>query len=123
MRSRAVVAHAGGIVSRKPRLMLHFSVFGFVALLLLIVAFGAPPAAAHPELVKSDPAADALLGAPPQEINLWYSERVDTGAGSPAVEIIDEQKNRSTADARVDPADPYHVIPTRAFDTGLFTVN
>ena len=42
----------------------------------------------------------------------------------PAVEIIDEQGNRSTADANVDPNDPYHVIATTgAIDTGLFTVN
>lgn len=110
-------------MSQKLRLDVRLSVFGFFALFLMLVAFGATPASAHPELVKSDPAADALLGAPPQEINLWYSERVDTGAGSPAVEIVDEQGNRSTATAKVDPADPYHVIATTsAIDTGTFTI-
>ncbi len=108
---------------RKLQGLMRFQTFVVAMLLLVGALLFSTPASAHPELVKSDPAADALLGAPPQEINLWYSERVDTGAGSPAVEIIDEQGNRSTADANVDPNDPYHVIATGAFDTGLFTVN
>ena len=108
---------------RKLQGLIRFQIFVVAMLLLAGALIVPPPASAHPELVKSDPAADALLGAPPQEINLWYSERVDTGAGSPAVEIIDEQGNRSTADANVDPNDPYHVIATTgAIDTGTFTV-
>ena len=110
-------------MARKLRVVSIFAALGFASLLLLGGFLLATPVSAHPELVKSDPAADALLGAPPQEINLWYSERVDTGAGSPAVEIVDQQGNKTTASAKVDPADPYHVIATtNAIDTGTFTV-
>ena len=68
---------------RKLQGLMRFQTFVVAMLLLVGALLFSTPASAHPELVKSDPAADALLGAPPQEINLWYSERVDTGAGYP----------------------------------------
>lgn len=78
---------------------------------------------AHPEFVRSDPPPDGILGAPPQEINIWYTERIDTGAGSPNVEIIDEQGNRFNAPATVDADDSKHIIATTdSIGTGTYTI-
>lgn len=94
-----------------------------VAVVLALLLIGSGRAYAHPEFVRSDPAPDGLLGAPPQEINIWYTERIDTGAGSPAVEIIDEQGNRFNAPATVDPNDPKHITATTdSIGTGTYTV-
>ncbi|MGH2550139.1 MAG: copper resistance CopC/CopD family protein [Thermomicrobiales bacterium] len=94
-----------------------------LAFALIATLLSVQTASAHPELVRSDPPADGLLGAPPQQIDIWYTERIDTGAGSPDVEIIDEQGNRTTADASVDPNDPKHVTATTdSIGTGTYTV-
>lgn len=104
----------------------HIWKFGRVFLLafaLIATLLSVQTASAHPELVRSDPPADGLLGAPPQQINIWYTERIDSGAGSPAVEIIDEQGNRTTAEAAVDPNDPKHITATTdSIGTGTYTV-
>src|SRR4051812_22930078 len=81
---------AGGLVFRNLNRFVCVQALGAVLIMLAAGFASSSPISAHAELVKSDPASDALLGAPPQEINLWFSEAVDSGAGSPAVEIIDE---------------------------------
>ena len=50
-------------MARKLRVVSIFAALGFASLLLLGGFLLATPVSAHPELVKSDPAADALLGA------------------------------------------------------------
>jgi copper transport protein len=94
-----------------------------LALAMTVAAAFSEHASAHPEFVRSNPAPDGLLGAPPQEIDIWYSERVDTGAGSPNVEIIDEQGNHFNAPATVDPNDLKHITATTSdIGTGTYTV-
>jgi copper transport protein len=91
--------------------------------LILMAAISAVPVSAHPELVRANPAPDALLVAPTQQIELWFSERIDLGAGSPQVELVDESGARTLAEARIDPNDPYHVIAEiDALDFGTWTV-
>ena len=81
-----------------------------VPLLALALALATPDAAAHPELLRANPAADALLAAPPSRLELWFSERIDAGAGSPSVAALDELGNRIDLVAAIDPADPRHLI-------------
>jgi len=100
--------------------------FGRAAVLvftLIAILFSARSVSAHPEFVRSDPPPDGLLGAPPQEISIWYTERIDTGAGSPNIELIDEQGNRTNVPATVDPNDPKHITATTdSIGTGTYTV-
>lgn len=46
---------------------------------------------AHASLLESSPPADGLLVAPPSNLRLRFSEQVDTGAGSPAIRVVDER--------------------------------
>lgn len=65
---------------RGPRFLL--------ALLALSLAGGSiRTARAHSTLVRSQPAANALLSAPPQEIRLWFSETVE--AGQAQIRVLD----------------------------------
>ena len=47
-------------------------------------------ASAHASLLESSPPADGLLVVAPSRVRLHFSERVDTGAGSPSVRVVDE---------------------------------
>ncbi len=76
-----------------------------VAFLLTLIAIDdVAPASAHPELERTVPAADALLAAPTNQIDLWFTERIDVGAGSPTIELIDENGERFATTAQVDRA-------------------
>jgi copper transport protein len=94
-----------------------------IPLLTLTMIINVGSVSAHAALEKASPAPDALLATPPQNLDLRFTERVDTGAGSPSIEIVDTQGNRTVADARVDPDDPRHVIATTdAIGSGTYTV-
>src|SRR5437867_695697 len=86
------------------------TVFISLLVVLLTVMLGTKDALAHAELVRADPAPDSILGAPPQQIDLWFSERVDQGAGSPGLSVLDEDgRNLTITNLHVDPADAKHV--------------
>lgn len=59
----------------------------FLAAAALLVP--ALPAAAHDELIGTDPAADAVLEALPAQITLSYSADVLTDAGATVIEVTD----------------------------------
>ncbi len=59
-----------------------------LAALLLLVPTA--PAAAHDELVSSDPAADEVLGTTPEQITLTFSDAPLTETGSTEVAVFDE---------------------------------
>jgi copper transport protein len=78
---------------------------------IIALVLGVPlHAAAHPELLRADPPPDGLLAAPPRRIDLWLTEPVDVGGGSPAVQLLDEAGNQLPVEnVTLDPADASHV--------------
>jgi copper transport protein len=98
--------------------------FAICALIAVVLAFAAPHAAAHAQLVKSAPPADALLAVPPRQIDLFMSERVATVEGSPAVKVLDENGRAvTTGPATVDPSSQTHITASvDGISTGTFTV-
>jgi copper transport protein len=72
-------------------LRLHLTA-SFVLVLLVSVssALSVDTVSAHVSLLDASPPVDGLLLAPPSRISLRFSERVDTGAGSPEIRVIDE---------------------------------
>jgi copper transport protein len=95
--------------------------------ILTIVGAGALPvnsADAHPELVRASPPVDGLLAAPPQKIDLWMSEHVDTGGGSPALKVLDSNGVAlPVTNLHVDPKDRYHIeAGVSGIGAGTYTV-
>ena len=72
-----------------PRLVRARAGLAAVAVALFAVLLPAAPAAAHDQLVGSDPAADAVLTELPAEITLTYSAELLGDAGSNIVEVTD----------------------------------
>jgi putative copper export protein/methionine-rich copper-binding protein CopC len=95
-----------------------------LGLAIATILITTPDAAAHAEIDHADPPVDGLLAAPPKRIELWLTEAVDTGAGSPSIRLFDDTgRTVPIGEARLDPADPRHVLATvRNLDTGTFTV-
>ncbi|MGH2559616.1 MAG: copper resistance CopC/CopD family protein, partial [Thermomicrobiales bacterium] len=86
-------------------------VLALVCIALATMFAIARPADAHPELVRAEPPEDGLLAAPPQAIALWLTERVDAGAGSPGLQVLDaDGADLPVRNLRVDPNDPRHVV-------------
>lgn len=69
----------------------------FLAAAALLVP--ALPAAAHDELIGTDPSADAVLDALPDRITLSYSADVLTDAGATVIEVTDSSGTSLTAGA------------------------
>lgn len=104
--------------ARLPRLPALAAGF---ALLLALVAFVpgafAPSAAAAPShpasaalpahafLLKSDPAANAVLNSPPRQVRLWYSEDIN-GLTSRAVVVDTTNKEVDERDSEVNRSNP-----------------
>ena len=83
----------GGRRTREVKFMLFSSAsctraFGdsWVGLIVLVaVAARGSSISAHAELERADPAPDALLSAPPQQLEFWFTERI---AGEPTLPSI-----------------------------------
>ena len=95
--------------------------------LAIAVLFGLPAsdAGAHAELKRSAPSQDAILAAPPENVQFWFTERISTDPTPPAVTVFDEDGNKlTTTSLTVDPADPYHMTAdVSGFVTGTYTVS
>src|SRR3989304_9497745 len=87
---------------------------------LLGVGAGAPPAAAHGILERSDPAANASLDAPPRQVVLWFSEPVDATFSSATV--ADAQGRRVSRDAALSADRRVLQVPVGDLSSGLYTV-
>ena len=91
--------------------------------LLLLAVAGLPlPARAHAVLVRSIPAARAVLARPPERVQLWFSERLEPAFSSAGVwSASGAQVDRR--DARVNPDDPRQLALTLpAIEPGTYTV-
>src|SRR3990172_6889283 len=103
--------------SGRPHL-LHASLLLLAA--LLWVGAGAPPAAAHGIVERSDPAANASLDAPPRQVVLWFNEPVDATFSSATV--ADAQGRRVSRDAALSADRRVLQVPVGDLSSGLYTV-
>jgi copper transport protein len=81
-----------------------------VALLaMLAVGLIAPPASAHSVLIRSDPAAGAVLSEAPEAVQLWFSEELSPGFSS--ARLLDGEGG-TVQGARLvpEPGDPRSVV-------------
>ena len=80
-----------------------------LALACLVLAGGSVQA--HAELERSNPAADSILAAPPENLQFWFSEKISTDPTPPSITVYDENGNKlDTTSVTVDPNDSRHVI-------------
>lgn len=94
---------------------------GILATSLLALAYS-PSVLAHAALVKSEPARRAALAKPPQQVRLWFNERIEPAYATIQVYREDGVPLVLTT-ARVDPADgKLLVVDLPKFDSGTYTV-
>jgi len=96
----------------------------FVSLFLPLLGVTVRPALveSHAVLVKSSPAARAVLTRPPVRVQLWFSERLEPAFSSASV-WSPSGKQVDKRDARVSPADPKELsVSLGALDAGTYTV-
>ena len=91
-------------------------------LLLLTVTSGLAPAESHAVLVKSAPAARAVLSRPPGRVQLWFSERLEPAfSGMTVWSASGTQVDKR--DAAVSSDDPKQLSVTLgALEPGIYTV-
>lgn len=79
---------------------------GFGLMLALVtVALTAGLAAGHAMLQRAEPRADSTLKRPPDEVRLYFSERLEPAYS--AVRVLDERNTQvDRRDSRVDRANP-----------------
>src|SRR5262245_11371479 len=81
-----------------------------ILLVLLYSAWVAPSARAHALLVRSNPAANAVLAQPPVQVELFFSEEVEEKLSS--IRVFDSNNvSVDVGDVRVDPTDPTDRFP------------
>jgi copper resistance protein C len=92
------------------------------AVALLVLA--APEAAlAHAAMVKSDPAARAVLRRPPAQIRLWFNEPVEPAYSTITVTNQSDKPVSGAQTAAIDPADnQLLVLPVPHLPPGEYTV-
>ena len=105
--------------SAARRLFRRFLVVTCCAIALLLLALSPlgqatellPTASAHALLVKSDPAANAILNAPPAQVKMWFSEDINPGT-SRAVVVDTTNREVDNKDAHVSDDDSKEMIVT-----------
>jgi copper transport protein len=106
------------IAARRPALLALLAVLGLVVVMLRAV-----PAVAHANLVRSDPAAGAVLTTAPAQVQLWFSEQPDPHFSD--VQVINANGRRvDHADMRPAPSDPLSLIAgvSSPLPDGLYTI-
>ncbi len=90
----------------------------------IVLAFaGAGVAAAHANLVRSDPPANAVLDAPPPRLTLWFSEQPDPQFSE--IQLLDTAGRRlDRGGVQVAPGDPLALtLPLDPLSPGVYTVS
>ena len=93
-----------------------------VLLVLLYSAWAVIPASAHALLVRSNPAANAVLEQPPVQVEIFFSEPLEAQLSS--IKVFDSNNlSVDAGDVRVDPADPTRMtVSLRSLNDGVYTV-
>jgi copper transport protein len=96
--------------------------YWFFILVILYSASVATPAFAHALLVRSTPAANAVLAQPPVQVEIFFSEPLEEGLSS--IRVFDSNNlSVDAGDVRVDPSDPTRLTVTlHALTDGVYTV-
>jgi copper transport protein len=94
-----------------------------LVLIILYSAWAVPSASAHALLVRSTPAANAVLLAPPVQVEIFFSEPLEEELSS--IRVFDSNNlNVDAGDVRVDPSDPTRLTVTlHALPDGVYTVS
>lgn len=99
----------------------HRALTSFSAALTVFLTVGAAAAYAHAMLLRADPAPEAVLGAQPSVVRLWFNEAIEIGAG--AVTVLDPLGRRVEGEASVSSADPTLLeAGVRGTEPGTYTV-
>jgi len=94
----------------RPQVVQPALAIGLLVLAGLVWVGSARPVGAQTELVRMEPPANGLLAAPPGRLDLWFTEGLAPGVGSPTLRLIDDAgKEVLLRGTEVDPADPRHV--------------
>lgn len=93
-----------------------------VLLVLLYSAWVVPSARAHALLLRSNPAANAVLEVPPVQVEIFFSEPLEEKLSS--IRVFDSNNvSVDVGDVRVDPADPTRLtVSLHSLNDGVFTV-
>jgi copper transport protein len=94
-------------------------------IILLVMAYSlwvVPPASAHAVLVRSTPAANAVLAQPPVQVEIFFSEPLEPELSS--IRVFDsENLSVDAGDVRVDPSNPARLTVSLHFlPDGVYTV-
>lgn len=91
-------------------------------LIILYSAWAVSSAAAHALLVRSTPAANAVLAQPPVQVEIFFSEPLEEQLSS--IRVFDSNNlSVDAGDVRVDPADPTRLtITLHSITDGVYTV-
>jgi len=74
------------------------------------ISFGSRSARAHSRLVKSDPAARAIVTSAPKEVRLWFNEQVEPAFAK--IWIMPAQGETIPLSSRGDPSDTHLLVAT-----------
>jgi len=96
--------------------------FWLLLLVLLYSAWAVPSARAHALLVRSNPAANAVLEVPPVQVEIFFSESLESQLSS--IKVFDANNLRvDVGDVRVDPSDPTRMtVSLHTLNDGVYTV-
>ncbi|GAC1353991.1 MAG: hypothetical protein NVSMB42_11190 [Herpetosiphon sp.] len=96
-----------------------------LALLLFLLVCVVQPsgAAAHAQLIRTEPASGAVLASTPPSARLWYSERIDQSFSDATLVDATGKPVRSVQRAGVGADDPQRLeLPLPTLQPGLYTV-
>jgi len=82
-------------------------VFG-AALLGAIV--GTTPVFGHADYERSEPARDAVVAAPPERVDVWFTQDLFKQTGANFVRVFNEQGSQVSGDGVVDDDDRRHIF-------------
>lgn len=97
-------------------------IFWLILFVALYCGWVVTPALAHALLVRSNPAANAVLTQPPVQVEIYFSEPLESQLSS--IRVIDSNGvSVDAGDVRVDPSDPTRLTVTlHSLSDGVYTV-
>ena len=98
------------------------SVIGALAMAALVVTTAPAPALAHAVLVKSIPDSRAVLGRPPDRVQIWFNERLEAAFSTVSV-WSESGRQVDRQDAAVGPDDAKRLsVSLLPMEPGTYTV-